>query len=477
MRFITIFLLMLGTTLFGGECDENLFSMSAYEKSKYSITIKDVLLDLTRDCHLTILFGDKEAKEKIEEHLDFVNIKGYTFEEFLSFLLNDHNLFYDYDYQRSILTISYKKTKTFNIDYLNLSEMSTKSTKTIQSGSTSSSGVSSSSSSTGSVSSGSGATKDLTSMTASYEFKFWSELKKGVEHILKSTPDSKGMVFVNQDAAIVTVQSTYRGMKKAEEYINRLMRKMHKQVMVEAKLIEVTYSDSNTKGIDWSQFDISFTGNIVGDKVKDLPSSMAYTFGYNFNMNGLFNFLKKYGNVKVLSSPKILTLNNQPAVINVGNSLSYKFQTGELTTTSGAGSAQSTFTIGSTFVGLTLQIIPEITENGDIIMRINPVSSEMIAEDAVQDATTVREMPPDMKVKQLTSIVKVKDGQKVLIGGLVQETKGSDDKKVPFLGDIPILGNIFHSSGQTKNRSELLILIIPTIIYEDNVPTIDEVGL
>jgi len=194
-------------------------------------------------------------------------------------------------------------------------------------------------------------------------------------------------------------------------------------------------------------------------------------------MNGLFNFLKKYGKVKVLSSPKILTLNNQPAVINVGNSLSYKFQTGTLTTTQGAGSAQSTFSIGSTFVGLTLQIIPEITDNGDIIMRINPISSEMIATDAAKDASIVREMPPDMKVKQLTSIVKVKDGQKVLIGGLVQETKGSDDKKVPLLGDIPIVGDIFHSSSQTKTRSELFILIIPTIIHEDNVPTIDEAGL
>ncbi|WOE69713.1 secretin N-terminal domain-containing protein [Hydrogenimonas thermophila] len=473
--FISSLLLLLSTALWAGECDDNLFSMSAYEKKRYSITIKDVLLDLTRDCHLTILFGDKESKKRINEHLDFVNIKGYTFEEFLSFLLNDHNLFYDYDSKKSILTISYQTTKTFNIDYLNLSEMSTKSTKTIQSGSTGATGGTTGTGTTGTG--GGGSSKDTTSITASYEFKFWDELKKGVEHILNNTPGAKGMVFINQDAAIVTVRSTYRGMKKAEEYIEHLMRKMHKQVMVEAKLIEVTYNDSNTKGIDWSQFDVSFNGNIVGDKVKDFPSSMAYTFGYNLNMNGLFNFLKKYGKVKVLSSPKILTLNNQPAVINVGNSLSYKFQTGTLTTTQGAGSAQSTFSIGSTFVGLTLQIIPEITDNGDIIMRINPISSEMIATDAAKDASIVREMPPDMKVKQLTSIVKVKDGQKVLIGGLVQETKGGDDKKVPLLGDIPIVGGIFHSSSKTKTRSELFILIIPTIIHEDNVPTIDEAGL
>jgi len=465
MRFLlTSFLLLLSISLFAGECDDNLFTMSAYQKNRYSVTIKDVLLDLTRDCHLTILFSDKESKEKINEPLDFVNIKGYTFEELLSFLLNDHNLFYDYDSEKSILKISYIKTETFNIDYLNISKMSTTNSKTIQSGGGTS------------TTTDAGSSTDNTKMTASYEFKFWSEIKKGVEYILKSVPDAKGAVFVNQDAAIVTVKSTYKGMEKAEEYILHLMNKMHKQVMVEAKLIEVTYDKSSVGGIDWSKFETSIKGNIVGDKIKDFPSSNTYAFSYDFSLDGLFNFLNKYGKVKVLSSPKILTLNNQPAVINVGSSLSYKYQNSVYVATQANTTPQISYTVGSAFIGLTLQIIPEITDEGDIIMRINPTSSELLSADIVNN-TDIRELPPDTRVKQLTSIVKVRDGQKVLIGGLVQETSGNDDKKVPLLGDIPVLGRVFHSTSKTKIRSELFILIIPTIIYEDNVPTIDEAGL
>jgi len=458
------FLFLFGVSLFSGECDENLFSMQAYEKDGKSIRIKDILIDLTKDCHLTVLFEDEEAKKKIEQTLGFINIKGYTFEEFLNFLLNEHNLFYEFDSKKSILKISYSKTKTFNIDYLNISEMSTTNSKTIQSGS--------SDSTTGT----NGSSTDSTNITASYKFKFWDDIKSGIEYILKSS-GAKGSVFVNKDAAIVTVKSNYVGMKKVEEYISYLMNKMHKQVMVEAKLIEVSYNENSVGGIDWSKFETNIKGNIVGDKIKDFPSSSTYAFSYNFSLDGLFNFLKKYGKVKVLSSPKILTLNNQPAVINVGNSLSYKYQNSVYIATQANTTPQITYRVGSTFVGLTLQIIPEITDNGEIIMRINPTSSEMLATDFIQDKTIVRDMPPDMKVKQLTSIVKVKDGQKVLIGGLVQETKGNDDKKVPLLGDIPIIGNVFHSTAKTVSRSELFILIIPTIIHERNVPTLDEAGL
>jgi len=459
--FLALFLLLLSTALWAGECDDNLFSMSAYEKKRYSIAIKDVLLDLTRDCHLTILFSDKEAKKRINETLDFVNIKGYTFEEFLSFLLNEHNLFYDYDSKKSILKISYMKTETFNIDYINLSEMSTTNNKTITSGG-------------GANLNGGGSSADTTNMSISYNFKFWEDLKSGVETILKSYANGKSTVFINQDAAILTVRSDYSGMKKVKKYIDHLIKKMHKQVMVEAKLIEVTYSESSIFGIDWSKFEASVKGNIIGSKTKNIPISTTYSFDYDFSLDGLFNFLKKYGKVKVLSSPKILTLNNQPAVINVGDTYNYKYQSG--TNVNQQGTTVVNYTIDSAFVGLTLQIIPEITDDGSIIMRINPTSSDT-ADATIKDSDILREMPPNMKIKQLTSIVKVRDGQKILIGGLVEEDRTNGENKVPILGDIPFLGRAFHSKSLIKRRRELLILIIPTIIDENSVLTIDEAGL
>ncbi|HIP14515.1 MAG TPA: hypothetical protein EYG74_03390 [Sulfurimonas autotrophica] len=462
MRLLLILIpLFLYSTSWGSGCNDSLFSINTYEKRYSKFTIRDVLTSLSVDCHLTILFEDDEAKKRIKTPLDFVNIKGYTFEEFLDFLLNDHNLFYSYDKKKGILKISYMKTETFNIDYLNLTRMTTTNNKTITSGG-------------GANGDGGGSSTDTTNMSISYSFKFWEDLKSGVTTILKSYASNQSTVFINQDAAILTVRSNYEGMKRVKKYLDHLLNKMHKQVMVEAKLIEVAYSESSIVGIDWSKFQTDIQAKVTGGKVKDFPSSMTYSFNYDFSLDGLFAFLKKYGKVKVLSSPKILTLNNQPAVINVGDTYNYRYQSD--TNVNQQGTISNSYQLGTAFVGLTLQIIPEITDDGNIIMRINPTSSDTL-DTSINDPNILREMPPNMKIKQLTSIVKVRDGQKVLIGGLVEEDKQNNDNKVPVLGDIPLIGKIFHSSAVVKRKRELFILIIPTIIHENNVPTIDEAGL
>jgi general secretion pathway protein D len=197
---------------------------------------------------------------------------------------------------------------------------------------------------------------------------------------------------------------------------------------------------------------------------------------------GLIDFLSRYGDVEVLSNPKILTLSNQPAVINVGKQLSYLYTNGSIAAANTQTLATTTSTLGSVFVGLTLNIIPEVTEDGYIVMRINPVTSELLGEDL--NASTAmgssdigssnRTMPPDTRVKQMTSIVKVKDAQKVLIGGLIEKKTYNYDNKVPVLGDIPFLGRLFHGSTASTRKSELFILITPTLVKPDVFPSIDD---
>jgi general secretion pathway protein D len=208
----------------------------------------------------------------------------------------------------------------------------------------------------------------------------------------------------------------------------------------------------------------------------------VYSFGVNFDPMGLIDFLSRYGDVEVLSNPKILTLSNQPAVINVGKQLSYLYTNGSIAAANTQTLATTTSTLGSVFVGLTLNIIPEVTEDGYIVMRINPVTSELLGEDL--NASTAmgssdigssnRTMPPDTRVKQMTSIVKVKDAQKVLIGGLIEKKTYNYDNKVPVLGDIPFLGRLFHGSTASTRKSELFILITPTLVKPDVFPSIDD---
>jgi general secretion pathway protein D len=197
-------------------------------------------------------------------------------------------------------------------------------------------------------------------------------------------------------------------------------------------------------------------------------------------MDGLINFLNRYGDVNTLSTPKILTLNNQPAVINVGNQINYRYESGSVSATNVGSATTNTYVMSSVFIGLTLNIVPEITEDGYIILRINPVVSEQLDQDegldlAKESTNTdgVRTMPPDIKIKQLSSIVKAKDGARVVIGGLVSTRKFQENSAVPLLGAIPLIGGLFKHTGIETEKIELIIVVTPKIIKLNEFPSID----
>ena len=491
MKRWILFLTLLTTILFANKCDSRLFNLKAYGDS---VTIQDVLRDLSLECDISVVFEDKDAKRKVLKRLDFVNIKNYTLSELLDFIFHQNNLFYRYEPSKNLLKVAYRETRNFDVDYINLASMKTESKKSVSLGNSSGYGTNTGYGATTSTynngtsgtygSSQGGESTDYTSITTTSEFKFWESLKEQLHNFLQ---DPKSDVFLNKDASIVTVTGTYNEIKKIEKFLQKLQSRMHKQVMIEAKLIEVQYNDSQTLGIDWSQFGMTLTGSrsaqksrtgankslgLTGTKVNNFGVP-DYFIGYNFSMQGLIDFLKKYGSVKILSNPKVMTLNNQPAIINVGDQLSYRYENG-LVITGGNAVANQTYSIGQTFVGITLYVIPEITDNNEIIMKINPVTSALKNETA---ADTNRTLPPDIRVKQITSIVKVKDGQKILIGGLVSKNISHQNNKVPILGDLPLIGYAFKSKKNQIQKSELFVLIIPKIIKEKNVPTIDEAAI
>ncbi len=490
MKKIVLIALFL-VSLFGASCDDKLFNLRAMSSAGGGVTIQDVLIDLADSCDISILFEDTRARYAIKKRLDFVNIKNYTLEELLDFILGENNLFYTYDPQKHLLKIAYFKTKNFNIDYINLSTMTSESKKSVILGTTTSNNASGGVSGT-SILGGSGVlngndsssyANDYTTITTKSQFTFWDSLKQQLDILLMGISGQKDYkIFINKDASLVTVTGTKKELDAVERFLDKLADRMHKQVLIEAKLIEVTYSDSQTVGIDWSKFSLALSGMREGHKsridgIKENTLSVPdYFIGYNFSMEGLFDFLKKYGTVKVLSNPKILTLNNQPAIINVGDQLAYQYATSGTTNIQGGSTVGTqTYAIGQSFVGITLYVIPEITDDNQIIMKINPVTSELLNDQ--ENNGSIRSLPPDVKIKQLTSIVKVKDGQKILIGGLVSKNIANDHNKVPVLGDVPLLGRLFHSTTKRAKKSELFVLIVPKIVRENSIPTIDELAI
>lgn len=497
MKKLFIFLLLMAGLLHANECTSKRFSLNAYQNNGASLTLMDLLRDVTQTCQISVVFEDKRARDRLSQPLDMVNIHDYTLPELLTFIFDQHNLFYDYNPQTALLKVSYYNTVSYNVDYINIDELTTTSTKSISVGSggnsaTGTAGIGTTgTTSTGTVgttggnsaSGGSGSNTDLTTVTATSTFTFWSQLQNHIQEILKIDEDyseTYNKTLINRDATSITVSGTKRQLHEVEEYLAALKKRMHAQVMIEAHLIELTYNDYLSVGVNWNDFSLALKGNYANSLNNIGTVNPVYSFGVNFNPAGMIDFLKKYGEVEVLSNPKVLTLSNQPAVINVGQQLSYLYSSGAITTTTtGAPSAATTSTLGSVFVGLTLNIVPEVTEDGYIIMRINPVTSELLTDSELSSSTVSttnenRVMPPDTRVKQMTSIVKVKDAQKVLIGGLIEKKNFRNDTKVPILGDIPGLGWLFHNKTDVTRKSELFILLTPRLIKGDVFPSIDD---
>jgi len=216
-----------------------------------------------------------------------------------SFIFDDHNMFYSFDRARNVLRVSYIETRSFHIDYVNLSELKTESVKSITVGASGGeSGVygagygggTQSSYSMGTGSSGSGTNSDYTTIKTVTEFNFWNDFKEQIDAILQRDEDShtvNSKALVNNEAGIVTVTGTKRQIERVERYIKHVTGRLHKQIMLEARLVELRYNDKNTTGVDWSRFDLSLKGEVSDTYQRGaaaLTKRPIYSFSYNFTM-------------------------------------------------------------------------------------------------------------------------------------------------------------------------------------------------
>jgi len=481
MKFI-IFSILFFSTLFASNCKDTLFAFDIPNKSS-KVKIIDIVENMAYECRFSVKIKDDVSKKRLEEILFLVHIENYTLEDMFRFLFTQNNIFYKYNPEKSLLSISYLETKSFVVDYVNLSQNTTTSTKNINVGTSGSNSSSDSGDATSGSTSSTSDNSDSTTVVSSSEFKFWNNLSEEIDDILYRDGDYsvKSKSIINKDAGIITITGTHNQVQRIDNYLKKIKERMHKQVILEVKLVEVTYTDTKNKGIDWSKFELSVNGEAntntwatLVDSINKNGGASDANIAYNFSMSGLINFLDSYGDVNVLSTPKIMTLNNQPAVINVGNQINYGYLISSTESIDNTP-AKDLYGSGSTFIGLTLNIVPEITEAGYIILRINPVISERIDDVDILDSATNVKTAPDIRIKQLSSIVKAKNKSRVVIGGLVSYSNELKTTKVTGLGDIPILGYAFKHESNVIVKKELIIVITPTIIDYSRFPSIDSI--
>jgi general secretion pathway protein D len=496
IKIILLLSLFMGLGLSQAEarsCSTQLFTTTLDS----SLTYADVIENIADTCGLTLLVKDREAKKRLQEHLYYVKLNNASLYEFLDTILTENNIGYELNGNR--LKIFYLRTKTFKLDYLS-GDRTGKSNAHVTIANNNGSGNSS-----GGGSSGENGSKTGVSIESNDDFKFWSKIQKELHSLINRPEDNYDAPepIVNPEVGMITVTGTPQQLKRVSKYINDLSKQLKSQVLIDVSILSVTFDDSSTTGIDWSQLyslenmgigtfaiakknltSVDWSGDGGGNPTISggelgtggLPNARAIVAQGSMQMSEIVKFLKTQGDVKSISNPKVLTLNNQPALISVGNELFYKIQsTSVMQGASGAGTQQSGETIDSVFAGILLDITPEISDNGSITLKINPSISDTL--DAVQrDNTGSRNIPPDLSRKQISSVVTMQDGQHVILGGLISSKTGTKVSKVPLLGDLPLLDHIFKREVKINSVDELVLIITPHIINKDKKLSLEDLG-
>lgn len=446
-----------------------------------TVTLNEMLTQLSDMCRFSVVAKDAIAQEEMSKPLQGVSIKDLSLREVLDLLIRENNL--SYEYSNGIVKISALETRTFKVDYITSVREGTAVTK---------SSVDSAPTKVDDDNDDSTRTDD-NKITAKEKFDFWEKISDEITAILNNGTEKYVAVapIINQNAGLVTVTGMKSQIARVDKYLNGMQKRLGRQVLLDVNIISVELNNEYTTGIDWSKFQLGFNTYVGGNpttpsgyhitngnrgKASDTHGTWTIGANLNFNIDGLINFLETKGKTKIISSPKVTTMNNQPAIISVGDTINYVLQS---TTKSDTGIADSNTQSDdqySIFVGILLNILPEISDDNRIMLRINPsLSALKYAEDNVRQVdqngrTGRRDIAPDTLQKKLSSVVWVDDGDTVILGGLIGATKTKNNTRVPVLAEIPLIGNLFKSTADVLSTSELIFVVTPHIIDNTGAP-------
>jgi general secretion pathway protein D len=505
---ITLLFLITTNNLLANDCSTKLFSVTIDSK----LTIGDVVDNLADTCGLTVIVKDEAAKKRMNKKLYYVKLKNSTFKGFLNTILKDNDLHYTLTGNK--LQISYLITRTFRIHYISGQRVGKSNAHVTIANSNNSAA------STGGAGAGKGGSKTGISIESNDEFKFWKTVENEVQRILIGAGDGSthytktgdgwtgpdGQVWeynplapiVNAEAGMITVTGTERQVNRVAQYVHTLTKQIKSQVLIDVRILTVTFDDSKTTGVDWSQLYglQNFTINSLSMAQKNISSftfdniegitettfsegtrprnAQLVNITGNAKVSEVVKFLGTQGDVKSISSPRVMTLNNQPALISVGKELFYKIKSSSTSSSGGGSTSSEGELVDSVFAGILLDITPEIDTNGMITLKINPSISDTV--NNVQSDGGVRSIPPDLVRRQIASVIKVSDGQHAILGGLISSKTGFKVNKIPLLGDLPLLEYAFKKEEKINTVEELVLIITPHIVRNAKSVSLKDLG-
>ena len=419
-----------------------------------------------------------------------LSLKGVTLSEALQ-VVED---IYGYEVSRTgrILRIypAGMRTETFPLNYLymernGLSLTSVNSGRISDSNNNSSSGSSnsnsndSSSNSSGSNSSNSSnETTNGTFIRSTTKSDLWGELKETLVSIVGHTGGGRQVVLTPQ-AGLVTIRAYPNELRQVRTFLETAETHLQRQVIIEAKILEVTLSDGYQQGINWENVlghvgdtNIEFgtsTGGGLSDAITSVIGGVTSLTLSGTNFTAMISLLDTQGDVDVLSSPRVTALNNQKAVIKVGTD--EYFVTNVSSTTVAGTTPVTTPEVELTpfFSGIALDVTPQIDGEGNVLLHIHPSVIDIKEQiKTIKISNSTLELPlAQSDIRESDTVIMARSGDVVVIGGLMKSESIEVVSKVPLLGDIPFIGQLFTNRARSLKKTELVILLKPTVVGVD----------
>lgn len=471
MRF---FYLLLPLWLFGFSCKET-FSF----QTNGAVSSLEILEEIAQSCKFSLIYTDLLSYEILSTTKPNLHINNLSAKKFLEILLENGGL--HYNLKDSVLKISFLSTKTYDLNYVSTSRVGSNNTDvTLTQSPSFDTTITPLDNENLPLSSGNG--KSGSKIYSRDEVNFWGELEKEITSIAYRPQDKffekiPQSLTINKSAGLLTLTASNPQHQRVKLYLDKLHQKMHAQVLIDVHILTIKHNKSQTAGINWNEL-----YNLSNLSIPS-PSSSGASFlqlskgGVNMELNifsqgvtltRIVEFLQTYGETRSLSNPKVLTLNNQPALISVGSVLRYTQNSVYQSSSQGSNIQNSTENYPSIFAGVLLDVTPSI-QGEDIILKINP-SITRAKNTEVENEPNALKTPPNLSTNQLSSMVKVKSGEKIILGGLISNIHAKKEFKVPLLGDIPLLEYLFKYKWSSNSLEEMVIIISPKIIHSSSSP-------
>jgi MSHA biogenesis protein MshL len=426
--------------------------------------LADALLTVTRSYGITFVL-DPTVKGDVT-----LELRNGTVRELIDALTKSQGFFWERDGR--LVVVRKNVTRFYEIDYPQLSRSSQGGSNVVLSAqSGTGTGSSPNPATVGSpAASGAGAPpNDQTNLAILQQNQntFWADVQAELSGLAQPGESA----FVNKFAGLAAVTAAPARQSDFQAFIATVNRRISRQVRIAARVVEVELNAQHQLGVDWTLASVkagglaltglgSTTGFSSLNGQALAPSTVSGTLSTG-KISAVIQALEEQGSVHAVSNPSVLSLSNQTAFVKVGTEQTF-FSLSNSTTINQAGSTapfattQNSYTQNAITIGTVLSVTPEVNGDGTVTVDVLPAITQLVGVDTSPDG---QQTAPRMDIKALSTIARLHPDQSVMIGGLIYDATATQSQKVPGLGDLPLLGRIFGTTGQTKTRTELVIFL------------------